>query len=98
MANNQNANLSEAEIRKLRTAAKLASSMPEIADEVAGMVKATQNKVFMKINKGELTPDQALSYWMEVYSYVRLLQRFETNVAVADQITNTRRMSDGQEA
>lgn len=93
-----NAKLSDAEIHKLRAAAKLASSMPEIADEVDKMIKSTQNKVFMKINKGELTPDQALSYWMEVFSYVRLLQRFETNVAVADQITNTRRMTDGQEA
>lgn len=90
--------LSDAEIHQLRVGAKLASSMPEIADEVDKMIKSTQNKVFMKINKGELTPDQALSYWMEVYSYVRLLQRFETNVAVADQITNTRRMTDGQEA
>lgn len=80
---------------ELREAAKLASSMPEISHEIDGMSKTTMQSVFADIRNGTLTPDKAMSYWMEMYSYSRLMKRFETKAALAAPITTTRSVTHG---
>ena len=80
-----------------REAAKIAAGMPEIEAEIARMQNHTLATVYRLIRSGSLTPDAALSYWMEMHSYDKLLRGFEKKVSVAEQITETRRLSDGQE-
>ena len=84
------------ELEDLRVGAKLASSLPEITAEIEGMRSTVMVKAFNKISNGVLTPDEALSYWMELYSYSRLQKRFETKAAIADRVTETRRMTNGE--
>jgi hypothetical protein len=75
------------ELADMRSAAKLASSFPEIEHEIDGMSRSTMLSVFADIRNGTLTPDKAMSYWMEMYSYSRLIKRFETKAALATKVT-----------
>lgn len=77
----------DAQIEEMRRAAKLASSMPEIEHEINGMQNTTMTQAFAAIRDGTLTPDKAMSYWMELYSYHRLTKRFETKAALAASVT-----------
>lgn len=76
------------QIEELRRAAKLASSMPEIEHEIAGMQATTMSSAFADIRNGTLTPEKAMAYLMELYSYNRLTKRFETKAALAASVTH----------
>lgn len=85
--------LTPEEILALRSAAKLASSLPEITSEIKGMDDTVINRAFGDIRKGTLTPERSMAYLMELYSNNRLLKRMEHSAAAAANITETR--SDG---
>lgn len=87
--------MNEKEIHDLRVGAKLASGLPEISEEIASMIATTKNNVYAKIRSGTLTPQEALTAWMEMFSYDRLLKRFETKAALAGQVTETRSVTYG---
>jgi hypothetical protein len=76
-----------AQLAELRQAAKLSSSLPEINVEIDKMIKTLTTSVYQAIRKGELTPTEALAYWMEMYSYERLRTRLEKAALPAQQIT-----------
>lgn len=75
------------EVLDMRAKALLASSMPELGREFEGMRRSTMTKVFQLIRQGQLTPDQAMSYWMEMYSYDRLESRLRSQAAGAAAVT-----------
>lgn len=79
------------DVERLRKAANIASVMEDLAPELEAMEKSTKSKVYMAISKGELTPDQALSYWYEMHSYHRLSERLRLQVVTAQQVTEIRR-------
>lgn len=82
--------MSEQEIMRLRSAAKLASSLPEISTEIQHMDATVLGSAFKQIRDRTLTADQALSYLMELYSNHRLLKRMEQTAAEAANVTETR--------
>jgi hypothetical protein len=89
--------LTEKQTHDLRVGAKLASSLPEIEEAITRMQEQTMGRVFGHIRGATLTPEMALSYWMEMHSYTRLLKGFQTSAALADGvIETTRRQFDGE--
>lgn len=82
--------LTEDEDRSVRRAAFLQDALPEVDYEIEGMVKTTKAKAFKAIREGSLTPEQALSYWMELFSYDRLQSRLKTRATAAQSETNRR--------
>lgn len=72
-----------AQVQALREAAGLASVMPTIEGQIEAMERSTRHTVFQLIGKGELTPEKAMSYWTEMYSYHRLRTRLNTQAATA---------------
>ena len=77
-------------VELLRKAANIASAMDDIMPEIDKMMETTMSQVFMKIGKAELTPEDALSYWYEMYSYHRLANRLRSQAKMAEQVTDRR--------
>lgn len=77
-----------AQIEALREAAGLASVMPTIETSIDGMERSVRTLVFQAIAKGELTPEKAMSYWVEMYSYHRLRTRLNTTAAQASTVVH----------
>lgn len=76
-----------AQLAELRQAAKLAANLPEINQEIDKMIKSLTVTVYQLIRHGELTPDKAMAYWLEMYSYDRLRTRLDKAALPAQQIT-----------
>lgn len=83
--------LTEAQDHEARRAALLGESLPEVAVEIDAMMRSTMLGVYKLIRAGSLTPDQALSYWMEMFSYDRLRKRLTDKAASAKAVTETNR-------
>lgn len=83
------------ELANLRAAADLQNVMPTLDTEISGMMNSTMQAVFGKIRKGELTDEEALSYWMEMYAYSRLNTRLKDRASLANAITETKEMTHG---
>lgn len=79
------------EIAELRVAADLDNVMPTLDNEITKMRHSTEAKVYQAIAKGDLTPEDALAYWMEMYAYRRLDTRIKDRAAAARSITETTR-------
>lgn len=66
----------------LREQAEVVQSVkPELGEMIAKMEATTKNKVFSLIANNILTPEIALSAWMEMYSYKRLSSRIDEMAA-----------------
>lgn len=83
--------LTEAQDHEARRAALLNESLPEVAVEIDAMMRTTMLGVYKRIRDGALTPDQALSYWMEMFSYDRLRKRLTDKASSAKAATETNR-------
>lgn len=83
--------LTPEDVEQLRLSAELQSVLPTITGEIDAMSKSVMNRVYIAISKGELTPEEAMSYWMEMYSYHRLTGRLNGRAKLADQVTTTTR-------
>jgi hypothetical protein len=86
-----NKQMTPEEVENLRIAADLQSVLPSITTEIDAMTRSVMNRVYIAIGKGELTPEEAMSYWMEMYSYHRLAGRLNTRAEMANQVVTTRR-------
>ena len=53
----------------------VASVRPELEGMIAKMEATTKANIFGLIRQNQLTPDQAVAAWMELYSYQRLNTR-----------------------
>ena len=65
---------------EVRNVSFLVELMPFLEREIGELVKALENKIFSALNKGELTPQDALNAWAEKNSYVKLLSKFKQRV------------------
>ena len=70
----------------VRNVSFLTELMPFLEVEIAGLVKALENKTFSALNKGELTPQDALNAWAEKNSYVKLLTKFKQRVNIGQDL------------
>jgi hypothetical protein len=83
------------EIADLRAAASIQHVLPEILSEIEAMEQSTRTQVFGKLRAGTLTPQEALAYWMEVFSYQRLRTKMTSKAELANKITETRSITNG---
>lgn len=77
--------INESNLAAVRQSAKLSSSMPEIEYEITAMEATAQNKVFQALRSGKLTPDMAMNFVMELYSYSRLRLRLKEKASISEQ-------------
>lgn len=76
------------DLAQIRTGAELSQMAPYVNSEVAGLQKAVVSTVLHAVNEGTLTPEMALSKWMEYIAYVKLNQKFSQRVAVGNSLAN----------
>lgn len=84
-------NPSPKELADLRSATAVAEVLPELTNQIESMKHTVETNVYAAIRKGALTPEAALSYWMEMYAYNRLGVRMNDMAAPAAQVTTTTR-------
>lgn len=78
--------LTSEDLAHIRTGAELSQMAPYVNSEVAGLQKAVVSAVLHAVNEGTLTPEMALSKWMEYIAYLKLNQKFSQRVAVGNSI------------
>lgn len=66
--------------------ARIAQMLPYLAEEVAKMERAVENRVFEAIRTGELTGQMAVSAWMEKRSLRGLLAKMEQKVRLGQSV------------
>ena len=76
------------EFANIKQGVVLEGFMPYLEMEVEKMVKGLENKTFSAINAGTLTPEVALSAWMERYALKRLLTSFEQRINVGQTVAS----------
>lgn len=70
----------EKDLERLSDGAKLANLLPYLEAEIDKMEEGLINRVLGKMNKGELTPEEALSAWSQFSAYRTLRKRFSSKV------------------
>lgn len=73
-------------LQAIREGAEISAMKPYIDSELGSMQRAVVSSVLAAINKGCLTPEMALSKWMEYIAYVKLNQRIEQKVRVGQSV------------
>lgn len=69
-------------LSKIRQGAALSGILPYVEAELNSMEEALRNRIFNHIQDGTLSPDAAVSGWMEWYGYQRLRRRFRQTVNI----------------
>lgn len=81
------------EIAAAQTAARLQGVMPYLQDEIGKMEAQVKMRAFNAIRDGKLTPDLAISLWMEAHAvqmlHVRLRTKSIIGAQTADALTGT---------
>lgn len=70
------------ELGLIRSGAEIQNMKPYINNEVAALQKAVVSSVLSAVNSGTLTPEIAMSKWMEYVAYQKLLQKFDQRITV----------------
>lgn len=78
--------MKEDELASISTGVKLQGMLPYLSAELEAYKSSIENKVLMEIEKGTLTPDKALFYWMQLVAQKRLLQRLQMKITVGQYI------------
>lgn len=66
-----------AETDEIGNLAHLVGFLPYLEDAISKMEQALETRVYMQMDKGELTPDKAMYYWQEKLVLRRILRRFQ---------------------
>jgi len=74
------------DLNAIRQGAELQNLKPYMDTEIGGMQKAVVSFVLSAVNKGELTPDMALSKWVEYIAYFKLSQKIDQRIRVGQSI------------
>lgn len=69
-------------LAKVQDVSVLSNFLPYIHREVDSLIHAVENRVFRELREGTLTPEAAMSAWMEVNALRQLSGRFDTRVRV----------------
>lgn len=77
------------DLSAMRTGVELAAMKPYIDAEVDAMQRAVVNNVHQMVNDGTLTPEIALSKWMEYIAYRKLNQKFLQKINIGHSIGTT---------
>lgn len=81
-------------LAQLRNSAELTQLKPYMEVEVAAMQKAVVNSVLSAVNSGTLTPEMAMSKWMEYVAYQKISSRFSQKINMVPTNTNELNMAE----
>lgn len=70
----------------IRVGATAQNFKPYLDGEIEALQKAVVNSVLSAVNNGTLTPDMALSKWMEYIAYKKLSQKFDQRIEVGKSV------------
>lgn len=74
--------LTPQQLADLQAAQAISEVLPQLEDEIDKMSQSKMADVFRQINENILTPELAMSYWLEMYAYHRLNKRLVTKAAM----------------
>ena len=74
------------ELKELRTGAELTNALPAIELEIATALNAVVNSVATLISQNALTPELALTKWLEYHAAVKLRTKFRNRAGVVNNI------------
>lgn len=80
------------ELYTIRLGAEIQQFKPYMDNEIAVMQKAVVSSVLAAVNSGTLTPDIAMSKWMEYIAYQKLSQKFDQRINVGVSIGKNRNL------
>lgn len=80
------------ELSAIRFGAELSNFKPYLDTEVASLQKAVVSSVLSAVNAGTLTPEMAMSKWMEFISYTKLNQKLSQRIQVGVSVGSTRNL------
>lgn len=70
------------QLTQIKRGIALQNLLPGLEEEVDRQEQAVINTAIAKLDKGELTPDQAMYLWMEIKTLRQLLRRVNQKVKV----------------
>ena len=70
-------------LETIRNATRLSAVMPDVTQEIEGMIHQMIIKMDQHVQKGTLTPALAEAGWRDISAFRRLLNRLDTRVKVA---------------
>lgn len=74
--------MTEEALSAIRTGAEIQSFKPYMDNEISGMQKSVVSFVLAAVNSGTLTPEVALTKWVEYVSYLKLQQKLEQRIRI----------------
>lgn len=77
------------DLAAVRMGAEIQSIKPYMDNEIAGMQKAVVSFILAAVNNGTLTPDIALSKWVEYISYQKLGMKLDQRIRVGQSVGAT---------
>lgn len=78
--------MKQEELTAIRLGAEMQNMKPYLVNEIDAMQKAVVNSVLAAVNGGSLTPEMALSKWMEYIAYMKLTQRVDQRIRIGQDI------------
>lgn len=78
--------MNENDLSAIRIGAELQNMKPYMDSEIAGMQKAVVSFILAAVNNGTLTPDIALSKWVEYISYQKLGMKLEQRIRIGQSV------------
>lgn len=74
------------DLSAIQLGAKLQGTLPYFEEEVNNMQNAIVNSVLTAVNNGALTPDMAMSKWMEYIALRKLQQKFNQRIEIGKSV------------
>lgn len=76
----------EQELSAIRQGAEIQALKPYMDNEIAILQKAVVSFILASVNNGTLTPEIALSKWIEYVSYFKLQQKLEQRIRIGQSV------------
>lgn len=74
------------DIQAIRHGETIQSLKPYMDNEISGMQKSVISFVLAAVNNGSLTPEIALTKWIEFISYQKLQQKLEQRIRIGQDL------------
>jgi len=73
------------ELEQAKSLAILDNIRPYLEADIKKLIEALENRTYMELEQGKLTPERALNAWIEKNTYRKLLSRYSQRMEVARQ-------------
>ena len=74
------------DLASIRDVSVIGNFLPYIEREIEALTTAIDNKAYVAVAEGTLTPEKAVNYWIEKAAFRKLLQKFNLRVRVGQSV------------